>query len=123
MPSQQLPGADFPSSIAPRFSNASWTTRNWRPEIVSAFLADTPGQVAALVDAFSRGDLPATGRLAHRVKGAAANLSAVRLQGLASEIETLARAGQRDQAGVLVARIAAECSAAESAMRLSLDKP
>lgn len=86
-------------------------------EILDSFLAETPAQVAAVVDAFQRGDAVATERLAHRVKGAAANLSAVRLQRVAGAIEAACRASQLDAAARLVAQLDGEYQRAAAAMR------
>ncbi|THB64989.1 MAG: response regulator, partial [Desulfovibrio sp.] len=51
------------------------------------FLEDTPEQVEALAELARNGDAPAVKELAHKLKGAAGNVRAVRMQQLAEEIE------------------------------------
>jgi HPt (histidine-containing phosphotransfer) domain-containing protein len=89
-------------------------------ELVEAFLDDTPVQVSALEAAFAAGDILQTERLAHRIKGAAANLSACRLQQVAHALELIARAGNREEAGQLVPLMGAEFLRAKQAMLASL---
>jgi HPt (histidine-containing phosphotransfer) domain-containing protein len=88
-------------------------------ELVDAFLADTPEQVSALEAAFAAGDILQTGRLAHRIKGAAANLSACRLQQVAHALERIAHAGNHEEAGKLVPLMGAEYLRAKAAMLAS----
>lgn len=89
-------------------------------ELVDAFLVDTPEQVSALEAAFAAGDIHQTERLAHRIKGAAANLSACRLQQVAGALEFIARAGNHEEAGKLVPLMGEEFARAKAAMLASL---
>jgi two-component system sensor histidine kinase/response regulator len=50
-----------------------------------------------------------TAALAHRIKGAAANVSAVEVSRLAAELEAMGRAADLEQAGDRLARIKVEC--------------
>ena len=88
-------------------------------ELVDAFLDDTPGQLSALEAAFAGGDILQTERLAHRIKGSAANLSACRLQQVAQALELIARAGNREEAAKLVPLMAGEFLRAKEAMLAS----
>ncbi len=62
--------------------------------IVELFLADTPAQLEALVDAQRSGDAMALATRAHALRGAAGNLGALTLAQMATQIETLAQHGQ-----------------------------
>ncbi len=73
--------------------------------IIHLFLADTPRQLNALVQAQAGGDATASARLAHALRGAAANLGAVTLATGAQEIESLASRGQMAGAAALAARM------------------
>ncbi len=88
-------------------------------ELVEAFIADTPSQVSALQAAFAAGDLVQTERVAHRIKGSAANLSACRLQEVAQVLETTAHEGNGEKAAAIVPLIDAEFLRAKSAMQAS----
>jgi two-component system sensor histidine kinase/response regulator len=61
--------------------------------IVGTFLVDIPKQLAALESQLKASDTAAAARQAHRIKGAAASVSAGALQKLALEIEEAASAG------------------------------
>lgn len=65
-------------------------------EIIEAFRADTPGQIATLVAAHERGDLATVVAAAHLVKGSAMTLGAVRLEQLCVTLEA-ARGESGDQ--------------------------
>jgi HPt (histidine-containing phosphotransfer) domain-containing protein len=108
-------------AVHPAFDHASLCERlmddqDLARELVDAFLEDTPTQVEALLTAFAEGDLVKTERVAHRIKGAAGNLSACRLQQLTNTIELIAREGSRDEVARLVALVAPEFLRAKDAM-------
>ncbi len=67
--------------------------------ICTMFIEDTPQQLSAIEQALEQGDLVEVGKLAHRLKGAAANLTAVRVQQIAHEME---RAGNAGHSSLLV---------------------
>ena len=56
-------------------------------EILGLFLEDAKRQIDLLVQSMARGDLPAVRLGAHRLKGAAGNVSALCIQGVAARIE------------------------------------
>jgi len=62
-------------------------------EVITLFLADSPGLVRQVIDGLSREDLPGRRRAAHALKSSGANLGAVRLVKLCEEIELSARNG------------------------------
>ena len=71
-------------------------------EVLNVFLADIPGQVAALREGLEKSDTDMVRRRAHSIKGAAANVGALRLQKAAREIEEAAEAGDMSKAASLV---------------------
>ena len=62
-------------------------------EIVEVFLSEGPGRIEEIRTALQEGDAPKIERSAHSMKGAAANISACRLRGVAHDIESAARQG------------------------------
>lgn len=56
--------------------------------LIKLFSTDMPLQIAELKNAFERNDLDAARRAAHTIKGVAANLSALKLQSLAMQLES-----------------------------------
>ncbi len=75
-------------------------------EVLRAFVADIPVQIAALRAATQRNDATALAETAHRVKGAAANICAPALNELASGIEAAAGDVDMEAAGRLTDRLA-----------------
>ena len=57
-------------------------------EIIEAFLADTPGQIASLAAAGAQEDLPAVVATAHHIKSSALTFGAVRMVRLCSALES-----------------------------------
>lgn len=62
-------------------------------EVIAIFLEDAPDLMAALETAVAGGQEKAIERAAHTLKGAAANISAIRLQQSAHRLERLFRDG------------------------------
>jgi HPt (histidine-containing phosphotransfer) domain-containing protein len=62
-------------------------------EIVGLFLEDVPMRLAALADALQAGDLTATYRAAHTLKGAAGNFGVPDIMQAALAVEQHARGG------------------------------
>jgi CheY-like chemotaxis protein len=60
-------------------------------ELLSLFQIDIPQQLGALKQAIERGDVATIEQLAHRIKGASANVSAYRLQNAALALEHYVR--------------------------------
>ncbi|MEO8145878.1 MAG: response regulator [Betaproteobacteria bacterium] len=65
---------------------------------IAAFLADAPGRIAAIQAACAASDAAGLAAAAHALKGAAANIGAVRLQELSQGIESCARDGRLENA-------------------------
>jgi len=66
-------------------------------ELFALFQEDLPGSRAALRTAIERAELPEIERVAHRLKGMLANLSAKQAASLAAVIESAARAGDTEK--------------------------
>jgi HPt (histidine-containing phosphotransfer) domain-containing protein len=85
----------------PAFDAADLAARLGGEKMFVPFLAMfgqvAPGYLEELREALARGDAQETAAKAHRLKGAAANISATRLSRLAADIE--ARAGHGDLIG------------------------
>jgi HPt (histidine-containing phosphotransfer) domain-containing protein len=67
-------------------------------EVFTLFLHDAPQRLAAIEAALKARDAVALQRAAHALKGAAANVGAVRLQRLCRELEEIGRSGSADAA-------------------------
>ena len=70
--------------------------------LVVKFCTKVDADLARLSAAVGAGDADQVGRLAHGLKGAAANVSCERIRAAVEQIETLARSGQAEQAGTLL---------------------
>jgi CheY-like chemotaxis protein/HPt (histidine-containing phosphotransfer) domain-containing protein len=64
--------------------------------VLEAFLDDLPKQIAALKYLLEAGDAPGSARLAHTIKGAAANVGGERVRHLAKQMEEAANAADLD---------------------------
>lgn len=60
-------------------------------EVIEIFLKDTPVLLADLYSAIKSGDTNAVERAAHTLKGAAANISAIKMQSLSQQIQLALR--------------------------------
>lgn len=74
-------------------------------KLVSLFLGDMPERIQALNQEASGEELESLTATAHTVKGVAANLSVMRLQEVASELESAAKQQQTDQLSALLAAV------------------
>lgn len=70
--------------------------------VLAVFVEDIPRQITALREMSTAGDLAGAKRQAHTIKGAAANVGAVALSGIAERIERLCAAGEMDSAAKLL---------------------
>ena len=77
-------------------------------EILGLFLADAPRRMAGLGDALEAGHAAEAGRLAHSLKGSAANLGARRLAELCADLEAMGERGTLAGANGLFGAIQAE---------------
>ena len=73
--------------------------------IIKSFLDDIPGEITATKEAFAKNDALSMQRLAHSVKGAAANIGAKALQDVAFQMEKAGEAEDIDKAALLLPQI------------------
>lgn len=85
-------------------------------EMIDLFLEHAPARTAAARDALEAGDMTALYRAAHSLKSTAANLGARSLQEIAAQVEALAADGDAEAAAPLLAKMAARCDDALSAL-------
>jgi CheY-like chemotaxis protein/signal transduction histidine kinase/HPt (histidine-containing phosphotransfer) domain-containing protein len=76
--------------------------------IVAIFLSDAPGKLEQLREAVAHREMATVQQLAHALKSSSANIGAMRLSGLARELEALGRAGTPDGAQHCFDSLAAE---------------
>ncbi|MDP9175924.1 MAG: response regulator [Planctomycetota bacterium] len=76
--------------------------------LVGKFLEKSVQTFQELLEVCKSGDAPATARLAHAIKGTAANLSAISVAGLAAQLEALGSAGDLTHAQELVEQLGIE---------------
>jgi Amt family ammonium transporter len=92
-------------------------------KLLQKFHARLPQELTQIAAAVTAGDCAQVSALAHRLKGAAANLSAESLREAAGELESLGRAGDLTGADVWVARLSAEGSRfLRDVLRLAAEK-
>jgi HPt (histidine-containing phosphotransfer) domain-containing protein len=100
----------------PVFDRAAMMTRLMDDEelariVLSAFLEDQPRQIAQLKERLEKGDAPNCGRLAHSIKGAAANVGGERLREMALGMEKEADLGNLAAVASSIAALEEEFSA------------
>jgi HPt (histidine-containing phosphotransfer) domain-containing protein len=66
-------------------------------EVLTVFLADAPGRVAAIEQAIRASDAPAIQRAAHALKGASGSIGAMTLQAHCRELEDSAKAARLER--------------------------
>ncbi len=77
-------------------------------ELVGLFLEDAPRRLEELRAAVRAGDAPRAERVAHSIKGAAANLGAETARAVAEELETICREARLDGATDALGRLDGE---------------
>lgn len=89
-------------------------------EIYDEFVVETPRLIENLAECVAGGDVAATARAAHQLKGSAANFGFVGVSDAAKEIEFAAKAGSIEGAGdrVAAARAAFQAGVSEVAARI-----
>ncbi len=88
-PSETSAPFDYEALLARCAENASLAR-----EIVTKFITRTPQELRELEEALEKGDADAVSAHAHRLKGAAATLSAEPLRAAAAALESLGKSGQ-----------------------------
>jgi HPt (histidine-containing phosphotransfer) domain-containing protein len=76
--------------------------------VIEAFLEDAPLQIQELKNLAMRGDIASSGRLAHSIRGAAANVGGERLRKVATEMEKAADSGNLDTVNNRMAELEAQ---------------
>ncbi len=94
--------------------------RNLTRSLVAGFLEDMPRQLAALAAAVSARDSASAEQTAHRIRGAAASVSAPALQEIASEIEHAGKAGDLDTVAHRLPELQRQVRLAGESMQLLL---
>ncbi len=113
-----LPVVDFDSLLKRCLGN-----RELPKKLLTKFHARLPQELTQLAAAVTAGDCAQVSALAHRLKGAAANLSAEPLREAAAELESLGRNGDLTDADIWVARLSAEGSRfLREVLRLAAEK-
>lgn len=88
-------------------------------EVIELFLDDIPPKLIAMKEAFAKGDTPLLKRLAHAVKGAAANIGAGAFRDCASRMERAGEAGDVDKTASLLPQIDGQFKSLKNALALS----
>jgi HPt (histidine-containing phosphotransfer) domain-containing protein len=92
--------------------------------ILAKFEKQAAADIAALAEGVAKGDARAVGELAHRLKGASANVAAPRLRMLAERLEKMAAQDQLDEGAALAGHLRQELSALQAHLdRSSLRAP
>jgi CheY-like chemotaxis protein len=97
--------------------NGDGTGNGFFAGIVDLFVNDTGSRVEELGRAVEGGDAPAVNRLAHAVKGSAANVGAVRVQELCARLEVDGAEDRLGDAPALFSRLQEEFTRATEALR------
>jgi len=97
------PVVDFESLLKRCLGN-----RDLPKKLLEKFHARLPEEISQIASAVTAGDSALVSSLAHRLKGAAANLSAEPLREAATELETLGRSGDLENAEAWVVQLKSE---------------
>lgn len=73
--------------------------------VLTAFVEQMNSDIPAMSDAANSGDAEETRKLAHRIKGASANVEAESIRSGAAEVEAIASENQLDDAKPLIAKM------------------
>ncbi len=71
-------------------------------EIIEVFLEDMPQQISSLKEALDEADPPHIQRQAHSIKGASANVGAIALQELATQVEDAGKSSDLEKSAILL---------------------
>jgi two-component system sensor histidine kinase/response regulator len=87
-------------------------------EMIDSYLADTPGQLAAMREALEAGNSEVLQRSAHSLRSTSINFGAERLVELCQQLEDLARSGALDDAPARLAHAETEFGRVRRALDL-----
>jgi HPt (histidine-containing phosphotransfer) domain-containing protein len=112
------PNVQHPASV---FDRAAFMARMMDDadlvrEVSDEFLADIPRQIEGLKSSLATGDARQAERLAHSIKGAAANVAADALRDVAFEAEQVGKAGDLEAVTAILPRIEGEFERVREAM-------
>jgi len=118
---RQAPTGQQPASSHVVFDKAGLLRRvmgdeKLAKEIIGVFLEDIPNHIAALKEAVANADAPVVQRVAHTIKGAAANVGALALQELASLVEKAGKDADLDETAALVTKMDEQLDALKTAL-------
>lgn len=85
-------------------------------EVARLFIADVPVHLLALRAAVAAGSAESVGQIAHRIRGGALEIGALRMAPLCAAIELAGRAGSLEQAPAQVDSLQDEFAAASAAL-------
>jgi CheY-like chemotaxis protein len=77
-------------------------------ELIELFLKEVPSELEALREAADRGDIENVERITHTLKGSSANMGAVRMEALCTELEDAVRSKDIAAAAVRISRLQEE---------------
>ena len=89
-------------------------------EVAHLFLLDVPIHLSALGVALSTADSESVWRIAHRLRGSALEMGAVRMAPVCAAIEHAARAGSLEHAAAQIESLEREFAAARVALELAI---
>ncbi len=92
-------------------------------EAIRPFLEDVPRYLVELENGIVQGDLATLRNVSHSIKGAASNLGATAMAGVAREMELQAETGVLSEASDLLLRLRTEFAVIEPALIAELDEP
>jgi HPt (histidine-containing phosphotransfer) domain-containing protein len=120
----QAPGAAIGEEPLPAFDEYSLlcrllNDRDVAGAVIAGFLQDYPLQLSLLSKHLSEADAEGAKRQAHKMKGAAATISAVSLRALALEMEEAASAGKLECVNALLPRAAEEFERLKATLKVS----
>jgi two-component system sensor histidine kinase/response regulator len=91
-------------------------------ELIELFLADVPPQLVALRKAAEADDAHSVERIAHTLRGSCANMGAVEMETLCTELQEMGRSGELRAAPGLIARLEEEFGRVRAVFEEELSK-
>jgi two-component system sensor histidine kinase/response regulator len=104
---RELQGEDEPDIVA---------------ELAQMFLEDVPLRLTELREAIETGDAPSVERIAHTLKGSSANMGAMRMESICSEIEEMGRMGELESVRALISELEEEFGRVRTVFARELSK-
>ena len=87
------------------------------PELIQAYLEETPKLILDLQDALAAGDAVRFTRAAHSIKSSSASLGALDFSGQAKELEMIGKSGDLNPAGIKLRELITDFPAVETALQ------